>query len=305
MTRVSEAKDELQFNAELTDLLEVMKNIAVFEFRALQRKKERFAKFSQSMEDFFKMVDLGQAPHFFITPKSRRLAAVMITSDEGFMGGLNMEVINEAVFLEGADEAELLIVGQRGTRYLREMEKEFVEFKGAADAGERYSLALRLKDYIVKGAREGRFGRVFISYPRPISFMVQKVEAVKVLPITRDEGQRAKDEFVHRPSERSERPSIVHRNVKRETSSDVIIESPLEGIVEYLVEEKILQQLIEILEDSKLSEFAARAIHLERSSQQLAEAKKGLNLRYFRARHEIIDKNTRELFSAQIIRRKA
>jgi len=85
---------------------------------------------------------------------------------------------------------------------------------------------------------------------------------------------------------------------------EIILESPLEGIVEYLVEQKILQQLIEILEDSKLSEFAARAIHLERSGQQLVEEKKGLNLRYFRARHEIIDKNTRELFSAQIIRGK-
>jgi len=284
MTTISEAKEDLQFNEELTDLLEVMKNIAVFEFRALQRKRERFTEFSQAMEGFFKMIDLGQAPHFFITPKSQKLAVVMITSNEGFMGGLNREVINKAVFLEGAKEAELLIVGQRGTRYLMEMEKEYVEFKGAVNAEERYSLALELKDYIVKGAREGRFGKVFISYPRPISFMVQSVEAMKVLPIKITSGTS------HHSNDRADK--------------DVIIESPLEGIVEYMVEEKILKLLIDLLEDSKLSEFAARAIHLERSNQQLVEEKKGLKLKYFRARHEAIDKNTRELFSAQIIRRK-
>jgi len=281
MKTVSKAKEEMQFNTELTDLLEVMKNIAVFQFRALQRKKESFTKFLQSVEGFFKIVDLGRVSHFFITPKSQRLAVIMITSNEGFMGGLNREVINKAVFLKGADDAELLIVGQRGTRYLREMEKKFVEFKGAANAEERYSLALRLKDHIVKGAREDRFGKVFISYPKPVSFMVQSVEAVKVLPA----------KITSHPSNDS-------------PSEEIIIESPLEGIVEYMVEEKILQLFIEILEDSKLSEFAARAIHLERSNQQLVEEKKNLNLRYLRTRHEAIDKNTRELFSSQIIRRK-
>ena len=262
-----------------------MKNIAVFEFRTLQSKKERFTKFLQSMEGFFKIVNTDQAPHFFIKPKSQKLAVIMITSNEGFMGGLNREVINEAVLLDGADEAEFIIVGQRGANYLMEMDKEFVEYKGAINAEERYSLALKLKDYIVKGAREGRFGRVFISYPKPISFMIQKVETMKVLPV----------EIVSGASHPSHAP----------TGEEIIIDSPLEGIVEYIVEEKILQLLIEILEDSKLSEFAARAIHLERSNQQLVEEKKGLKLRYFRARHEIIDKNTRELFSAQIIRRKA
>lgn len=282
MKTVSKAKEELQFNTELTDLLEVMKNIAVFQFRALQRKKESFTRFLQSVEGFFKIVDLGKVSHFFITPKSQRLAVIMITSNEGFMGGLNREVINKAVFLKGADDAELLIVGQRGTRYLREMEKEFVEFKGAANAEERYSLALRLKDHIVKGARENRFGGVFISYPKSISFMVQDVEAVKVLPA-----------------------KITSHPSNDNSGEEIIIESPLEGIVEYMVEEKILQLFIEILEDSKLSEFAARAIHLERSNQQLVEQKKSLNLRYLRTRHEAIDKNTRELFSSQIIRRKA
>ncbi len=289
MTRVSEAKDELLFNAEITDLLEVMKNIAVFEFRSLQRKKERFEKFTRSMEDFFEIADLRRAPHFFITPKNRRLAAIMITSDEGFMGGLNMEVINEAIFFEGANEAEFLIVGQRGTRYLKEMEKEFVEFKGAVNAGERYKLALQLKDYIVNGVKEKRFGRVFIFYPKSVSFMVQKVKNLKALPI----------EFA---SFRDSREAVDSpgNDINNE---EVINESPLEGIIEYLVEEKILQQLIEVLEDSKLSEFAARALHLERSNQQLVETRKKLKLRYFRVRHEAIDKNTRELFSAQIIRR--
>jgi len=285
MTTVNEAKEELQFNAELTDLLEVMKNIAVFEFRALQRKREKFDKFARAMADFFKIIDIKGAPNFFIHPENRRAAVVMITSDEGFMGGLNMRVINEAIFLEGADEAELLIVGQRGARYLKEMDREFVEYKAAACARGRYDLALRLKDHIVGGVREGRFGRVFISYPRPVSFLAQKVEAVRVLPVEIASNAT--------PSLRSALGG-----------EEVIIESPRENILEYLVEEKILHQVLEILGDSKLSEFAARAIHLERSSQQLTEEKKGLKRKYFRARHEIIDKNTRELFSAQIMREK-
>ena len=74
--------------------------------------------------------------------------------------------------------------------------------------------------------------------------------------------------------------------------------------MEYLVEEMVLQNLIEILDKSKLAEFAARAIHLEKSGRDLVDKEKELMFRYFRAYHELIDKGTREIFSSQIIRRK-
>ena len=71
-----------------------------------------------------------------------------------------------------------------------------------------------------------------------------------------------------------------------------------------MAEKFMVQKFIEILEDSKLSEFAARAIHLEKSSQELAEQQKLLRFRYLRAYHEIINRSAREMFSARMLRKR-
>ena len=49
---------------------------------------------------------------------------------------------------------------------------------------------------------------------------------------------------------------------------------------------------------------AARAIHLEKSGNEISEKSGRLKLQYFHAHHAVIDKGARELYSAQIIRKK-
>ncbi|MBL7069370.1 MAG: F0F1 ATP synthase subunit gamma [Candidatus Omnitrophica bacterium] len=285
MATVKEIKEELQFDRELKGLLEMMRDIAVFQFRTLEGKGERFVRFYQLLEKFFGMASLKRAPHHFVNPRTDRLAMVMITSNEGFMGGLNLKVINTSLSQKGAEDAALIIVGERGQRYLKEIGREFIGFK-RADFAERYNLVLELRDYITNGIRKEEFGRVRVVYPRPLSFMVQKIEVRELLPIAKE----------------SESQRVRGAEYKGETS--IIIESPLEEIVEYLVEVLLLQKFMEILEDSKLSEFAARAIHLEKGSRELEEKERLVLSQYFRAYHGLIDKNTRELFSAQLIMRR-
>jgi len=282
MATLTEIKEELQFNVELIDLLDVMKNIAVFQFRALKGKKERFARFLMLLKDFYRRVDLSLAPSLLTNPKAEKLAIVAVTSDEGFMGGLNLQVIEAAFKQPGAEDAEFIVVGERGAMYLRELDRKFTLFTGNTDAEERYKLALRLKDFIIMGIKSERFGKVIISYPNPVSFMVQRVDIVKILPVS----------------------SILDEREKVEYAEPIIMESSLEAVIEYLVEQSILQKLLGILEDGKLSEFAARAIHLEKGGQDLSENEKKIRFKYFRAYHMLIDKNIRELFSAQVMRGK-
>lgn len=284
MPTIKELKEDLQFTAELIDLLEVMKNTAIFQFRALQAKRERFEKFFKAVEGFFPLIGGYGRGHVLMEPVSEKEAIIMVTSDEGFMGSLNSQVIAQAHQRKGFKDGELVIIGERGARYLKEVGRPFVPFKSAIDAKGRRSLASQLTSHILDGVKKARFGRVSISYPRSVSFMLQKVEVIEILPLlpaaeTKEEGAEA---------------------------GVLIVESPIDGIIDYLGAELVRQRLVDVLEDSKLSEFAARAMHLESSSQELAEKKKKTRLQYFKAHHEMIDKSTRELFSAQIIiRRKA
>ena len=208
---------------------------------------------------------------------------VVVDGLTGFMGGLNTHVINAAL-AERKNHAQLIIIGERGAAYLRGIGEEFEPFPGITEEN-KYELALKLKDYLMKEAREGKIGKVILSYPLPISFTFQKVELVKILPATEFfEEQKTED--------------------RGQRTEKVIIESSPNDIIEHLVAEWITQKLYEVFEDSKLSEFAARTIHLEQSYQNLSQMGKALQYQYFRARHSFIDRSMRETFASQLLRRR-
>jgi len=278
MKSISEINDEIRFNSELMNILDVMKSISIYRFRALQAKKRRFPRFDRELEGFYTMVDLRKVKHPFVNPKVDIAAVVMVTSDEGFMGSLNLQVIDAALSARDAYRAELFVVGDRGARHLSDIGRSgYTAFKSVSTAEERFKVAIELKDAVLSGAKAGRFGKVLAFYPRPVSFLVQRVDIKEILPLSI-------------PAPKSQ--------------GEVIIESPLEGVVDYLAEEDTIYKFVDLLEDSKLSEFASRAIHLEGSTRELKDKEKGLKFQYFRAYHEVIDKNIRELFSAQVITKK-
>ncbi|MCK5178583.1 MAG: F0F1 ATP synthase subunit gamma, partial [Candidatus Omnitrophica bacterium] len=262
MKTVQRLKEELELNGDLTELMDVLKGIAVAEFWALSKKMGRFTKFMKAFEGFFQMMDFSNSQHPF-TQEQGSLGIIMVTSNEGFMGGLNARVINTALAYGGADEAELMIVGERGAIYLDSLGRKFIDFPGIV-TGDGYEAALHLRNYIMKEGRAGKFGKLILFYPKPISFMIQKVEELTLLPCVKL--------FKEKPAE-----------VKKQTVP--IIESSVDDIVEYLVETWIVQKLFEVFEDSKLAEFSARTVHLEESYQILLDQGKGIRYQYFRGRH--------------------
>jgi len=80
---------------------------------------------------------------------------------------------------------------------------------------------------------------------------------------------------------------------------EILLESYPSHLVEYLVYLLMGQKFFEILQFARLAEFAARTTHLEESSDKIKEIDKKLQLKYFRARHEVIDQQMRELFTAR------
>ncbi len=285
MLSLRELKEDLDFNMELGDLLKVMQTIAVFKFRSVQQKRQRFELFVRILSEFLGTVDFSDTPVYFVSPKSERTAIIVVTSDEGFTGGLNMLVIEKALSYDQREDTCFVVVGSRGWSYFREVNKQCVYFK-RVNKDDNYRLAVELRDFVIDGVRSAKFGRVMVVYPMLVSFVIQRPEMVGLLPLsdTSSFSSEGKDRV--------------------DVGSGVIVESPLEGIVGYLVEIFVLEKLVEILDESRLSEFAARAIHLEKSERELEELRTQIRFRYFRAYHERIDRSIRELFSSQILLRK-
>ncbi|MCM8820040.1 MAG: F0F1 ATP synthase subunit gamma [Candidatus Omnitrophica bacterium] len=277
MKTLSVIKKDLEFNKGLSTLIEVLKNLAAAQYHILEQKIKIFQKFIFAIEDFVRLIKVIGFKHPFLEEFSETNCVVAVTSDTGLLGGINMQVILTAKAELENKNGRLIVIGERGKMYASEGRFPFVWFSGIVDE-ERFAQAMQLRNYIIEKFYEGAFSGVKVVYPHPVSFTIQKVQTVTLLPFC---------------FENKEKESYKVNNV--------IVESKMKDIIEYLAYLWLGQKLYDIFGLSRLAEFAARYVHLEESLQKLKDLDNKLRLQYFKARHELIDRNMRELFSARLV----
>jgi ATP synthase F1 gamma subunit len=276
MRPVSQIKQDIEFNKGLFSLIEVLKNIAVSQFHALEQKISSFDKLKQVIESFFRLFDFSNIHHPFISPLEGPRCVVAVTSDVGLLGGLNVRVVYAALAELQEERGFLVIVGERGQVCARDNGIPFVGFPGISE-GERYLRALQLRDYVLNKILEGKCTSLKIVYLHPFSITLQRIKVVSLFPYSVAAGQSS----------------------ELAGPAQIIMESRPEDMLEYLGYLWVAQRFYEIFGLSRLAEFGARFIHLEESSQKLKKREEELKLQYFRVRHELIDRSMRELFAAR------
>jgi len=281
MSSIATIKNEREFYRDFYSLINVLKTIAISQFHALERKIHTYEELIKTVENFLNILDLESVPHPFANPgENAPLGIVAITSDKGFLGGLNSKIMNAAFGYMQDPKNQLVIVGQQGQNYVHGMNVFFKGFLIGED-NERYLRALQIRDHIMDEVLSGRVGPVKVIYPYAESIQVHHVMEMDLLPCTKwlDEDAVKWNEY----------------------GEDLLLESHPADLVEYLVHVSMSQKLFEILQFARLAEYAARTVHLEESTEKIKELDKKLELKYFRARHEVIDQQLRELFTARTL----
>ncbi len=277
MRNLAQLKKDLEFNKSLTSFTEVLKIIAVTQFRSFELKLKTFERLRHVLENIIGSIDMAGIKHPFLTPERQESCVVAVTSDAGLMGGLNIQVANAAIQELEKNGGELAVIGERGQNYLRDRGARFASFPGVIEE-ERVNQAVEIRRWAMEKMSEN-CGRFVVVFPRALSITMQKVEAAQLLPF------QISEKFVSQAKESSER--------------DFIFESKPADVLEYLLKLWSGQKIYEIFGLSRLAEFAARFVHLEESSQRLKKLEQSLHRQYFRERHEIIDRGMRELFTAR------
>ncbi len=279
MKPLSLLKKDIEFNKGLSSLIETLKTIAVSQYRALEQRIKSFRELISAIESFFELIDTGRIDHPFLKPRGKAQAVVAVTSDRGLIGGINMQVVFTAVKELKNIPGRLIVIGECGNIYAKETGVPVTSFGGIIEE-ERHGQAMQLRDFLLARVLDSSFGHIKIVYPRPISFTVQRVETVSLLPYA-PSGKGASGRIGDHPG--------------------IIMESTPPDIIAYLIYIWMGQVFYDIFGLSRLAEFAARFVHLEESAQKLKDLDKKLQLQYFRARHELVDRNMRELFAARAL----
>lgn len=278
MIPIAELKKDQEFYRSLSSLVEVLKLIAAAQYQSLEKRLKTQQAYLSAVQDFFSWLDVQNVSHPFLRPQGELTAVVAITTDSGLLGGLNAQVITQALACWPQEQMRLIIVGRRGELYVEQRTLILANFPGISD-DRRLDQALQLRDYLIEHLLKGSFNRIMIVHPRALTFTSQRIETVTLVPFASPGGRRASNIVL----------------------DDVILESRFDDIVEYLIYLWMGQKLFDMFGVSRLAEQAARFMHLENCSRRIRETEQKLKFQYFRARHEKIDQNMRELFAARII----
>ena len=269
---------ERDFAANMAQLMEIMKGLALASYVKLKKEKERrFETFIKSFDGFFHIVDLSKAKSLFIQTGSDITGIVIVTSEESFMSGLNSKVVKLGLELGEGKNCEYMVTGKKGSTKLKAEGKSFKTFP-ALRGKNNYEVAVQIKEYIVEKVKAKQMGSVIGIFADPVSFSSQQAKAVTFLP--------AHDVY----------PKEMNKDV--DPNDRIYMEATIDQVMDHLVEIWITNKLFMMFQDSRMSEFAAQAMQLEGSLQNLVDLNRKLKLQYTKKRGELIDSSLREVVTA-------
>lgn len=280
MRSTAELKTDFEVTRSLGDIIDVLKTAAMIQFRSFQLKEKPNEDLSMQANGCFELLLEKNIKHpCFFDRKSLPSAIVVVTSDEGFLGELNTLLVNASLDQRRSPNDELVILGERGARYLEDMKLPFTFFPGISDECS-YKEAKNLSAFIIDGYKK-KYGRIIVIYPKFISLTTQRVTVEEMLPYKCEEGAKGRH--------------------SKWLLEELSIEPTVNCVINTLIEVWMSFVFLYIFWLSKQSEFGARIMHLEGSTQELSHLNQKLSFEYFRQVHTLRDKTIREISAAKIM----
>ncbi len=281
MKSIANLKQDMEFSKGLGDIIEVLKSAAILQLRAFQLKERPNEDFVKELKGCLDILLSEGIKHTYFIERNKLPSIIMIvTSDEGFLGELNTLLVNAGLDQRKSDADQIVILGERGERYLEDMGVAFKSFPGFTD-----EINTEVFDSIRSHLFEGylnKFGRIFIVYPRFYSLTQQKIEVFPLLPY--------------------QRPASLEGNKKAAIwEEEMLIEPSAKKIIRVVVELLSAYKMLEIFWTSKQSEYAARIMHLEGSTHELSVLNQRITREFFRQVHTLRDRSIREISASKIM----
>jgi F-type H+-transporting ATPase subunit gamma len=275
-------KNNLSFNKNLDGIINILKITTSIQLRQLQSREWGKQIFLDELIDSFAMLRPERIiKHTLIYRRNQSpQGLVVVTSDEGFLGELNGLLIDTALKERKSEADKLIVVGEKGAQYLEDMGQPYFFFSGIEE-GSNFKEVDKLKRYLISEYLKGKFNQVVIIYAEFISVTTQSIKVKKLLPFQVQELGEAR--------------------TGAKEYEDLLVASSYDKVIEGLVSLSLGFIIYNIFYSSRLSEFSARLMHLEKSSQELIRLNRQLFLEYFKSLHALTDKRIREILSSRIL----
>ncbi|RLG33834.1 hypothetical protein DRN98_03415 [Methanosarcinales archaeon] len=272
MRPLARLKEDIDFNKNLSDIIDILKIASSIQLRQFQlQEKIENEEFDKGLIECAELLRLKGIRHPFFETKEGPLYIVIVSSDEGFLGELNILLVNTGLNQRRNREDFILVLGEKGASYLEDMKESFLFLEGVSDEISEKEV-VSISKFLIKEYLDKNISKILIVYPKFVTISSQVITVETLLPL----GIILREERVTLDKEQ------------------LLIEPSEEEVIEGLVNLWFKFHIFKILFSSKLSEFSARVMHLEASSQELSQINQRLKFEYFKNLHIMSDNSIRE-----------
>lgn len=234
---------------------------------------------------------------FWSKNDSPKVCLVLVTTNRGFCGGLNISLFSEILtFIRQKrlrqSDIEVVAIGKKGRAFAKKTGLTVIaDFSEISDKFSIKELGPIMK--IAMGEYQKKYyGEVIVAYSQFINTLSQKSIVRSILPITvqsfesiTEIDKKAKKIFnPPRTTDLSERPTYV-------------FEPDIESVFQHLIPHLVETELYKIILESHASEHSARMMAMKNATDKAGELIDGLNLAYNQARQAAITKEIAEISS--------
>jgi F-type H+-transporting ATPase subunit gamma len=211
-------------------------------------------------------------------PEVRAAAVVVMTSDRGFAGPHNANILRTAEELlarlrEDGVEPRMYVVGRKGLGYYRFRRRDLARSWTGVSDQPRYDSAREIAETVLAAFLEQEVDEIHMVFADFVSAMVQRPTALRVIPLVVEEG-----------TERPPQPLPMY-----------VFEPDVESVLDALLPRYIAARIFTAMLESAASEWSARRRAMSAATDNAEQLVESLTREYNQARQAAITQEIMEI----------
>jgi len=285
MPTLRQVKKRIRSVINTRQITKAMEMVAAAKLRKAQMRIMQVRPYSEKLSTILSHLSEaasgGLVHPFFEKREVKKRTLVLMTSDRGFCGSFNSNLIRRAnMWLsdKNEDEVELVLVGKKGRDFYKrrpwKIVDSIIDWSGNLDYGRARSLV----DLLTRRFLDGETDEISVIYTQFLSMAKYRIVDIPYLPVENLEVAQ-------------------NEETKQKSNMDYIFEPSPEAIFTDIMPKYALTKMITALADSFASEHGTRMMAMGSATKNAGEMIDALTLQCNKARQAAITKELLEIVS--------
>ncbi|MDA0150412.1 MULTISPECIES: F0F1 ATP synthase subunit gamma [Vibrio] len=283
MAGAKEIRNKIGSVKSTQKITKAMEMVAASKMRRSQDAMEASRPYAETMRKVIGHVanaNLEYRHPYLEEREAKRVGYIIVSTDRGLCGGLNINVFKKAVhdmqaWKEKGAEVELAVIGSKATAFFNNSgAKVAAQVSGLGDSPSLEdligSVSVMLKKY-----DEGELDRLYVVFNKFVNTMVQEPTIDQLLPLPKSESEE----------------------MQRDHSWDYIYEPEPKPLLDTLLVRYVESQVYQGVVENLACEQAARMIAMKAATDNASNLIEDLELVYNKARQAAITQELSEIVS--------